>query len=299
MDMKVDSKLIRVEREKRGWSQEHLASVAGLSLRTIQRIENSGSASFESTTALASVLALEVADLRVSELQPARVHALRVSLEVPMRLALAAISGFLCALHFHWRSFNTSWSLGFEWFDYGMAGALFGAAVLFPYLRYGPGLVLRAFALIGASALSYFCAVSVTTFGGLTLPTFLLASFVGLAVVLVAARFLVPLRVTATFWFAGLVASLVGGAAMYAGFEVFGDTTWSRGVGYVVWHMAACLAIYHDHQSSNVESGLLADFIRTRGRFSIVTGWMKLGVLIPSKFGKFRVEASGDCGGAV
>jgi transcriptional regulator with XRE-family HTH domain len=296
MDMKVDSRLIRAEREKRGWSQEHLASVAGLSLRTIQRIENTGSASFESTTALASVLAIEVADLRVSELQPA--HALRVSLEVPMRLALAAISGFLCALHFHWRSFNTSWSLGFEWFDYGIAGALFGVAVLCPNLRYGPGLVLRAFGLIGASALSYFCAVSVTMFGGLTLPAFLLASFVSLAVVLVAARFLVPLRVTATFWFVGLVASLVGGAAMYLGFEVFGDTTWSRGVGYVVWNMAACLAIYHDHQSSNVESGLLADFIRTRGRFSIVTGWMKLGIVIPSKLINARAEASGDCGGA-
>lgn len=37
MDVKVDSKLIRLEREKRAWTQEHLAKAAGLSLRTIQR----------------------------------------------------------------------------------------------------------------------------------------------------------------------------------------------------------------------------------------------------------------------
>ena len=33
MEMKVDATLIRSEREKRAWSQEHLAEVAGLGLR--------------------------------------------------------------------------------------------------------------------------------------------------------------------------------------------------------------------------------------------------------------------------
>ena len=64
MEVRVDSSLIRTERENRGWSQGHLARVTGLSLRTIQRIEKTGSASFESVTALASVLSVEVADLR-------------------------------------------------------------------------------------------------------------------------------------------------------------------------------------------------------------------------------------------
>ena len=58
MEMKVDAKRIRDERTARAWSQEHLANVAGLSLRTIQRIESTGSASFESVTALASGLSL-------------------------------------------------------------------------------------------------------------------------------------------------------------------------------------------------------------------------------------------------
>lgn len=277
MDMKVDSNRIRSERENRGWSQEHLGNAAGLSLRTVQRIEKTGTASFESVTALAAVFSVDLADLRVNESEPPRARALRLSLELPMRLALALVSGALCALHFRWRAFNAGWSLGFEWFDYAITGALFGAAVLCPYLRSGPGLATRALGLMGASALSYYCAMMVATFaGGFTLVSFLLASFTGVTIVLVAAKLLIPLRVTAAFWLLGFAASLVGGTAMYAGFEVFGDTTLSTVVSYCVWHMAACIALYHGHQRNDAQSGLLADFARTRARFSIVPGWLKL-----------------------
>jgi transcriptional regulator with XRE-family HTH domain len=65
MDMRIDSKRIRAERERRAWSQEHLATVSGLGLRTIQRIEKTGAASFESARALASVFEVSVADLRI------------------------------------------------------------------------------------------------------------------------------------------------------------------------------------------------------------------------------------------
>jgi transcriptional regulator with XRE-family HTH domain len=65
MDMKVDSSYIRRERERRAWSQEHLAEVAGLGLRTIQRIEKTGAASYESARSLAAVLGVDVARLRV------------------------------------------------------------------------------------------------------------------------------------------------------------------------------------------------------------------------------------------
>src|SRR3954471_5709709 len=65
MDMRVDPKRIRAERERRAWSQEHLATVSGLGLRTIQRIEKTGAASFESARALAAVLEVSVAELRV------------------------------------------------------------------------------------------------------------------------------------------------------------------------------------------------------------------------------------------
>ena len=65
MEMKVASDRVRSERERRAWSQEQLASVAGLSLRTVQRIEKNGSASFESLRSLAAVFELDVMALRI------------------------------------------------------------------------------------------------------------------------------------------------------------------------------------------------------------------------------------------
>lgn len=58
MDMQIDRKKVRAERTMRAWSQEHLAEASNLSLRTIQRIESSGTASFESVKALAAVFEL-------------------------------------------------------------------------------------------------------------------------------------------------------------------------------------------------------------------------------------------------
>ncbi len=279
MEVRVDSNLIRVERENRGWSQGHLAEVAGLSLRTIQRIEKTGSASFESVTALASVLSIGVAALRAVESAP-RARAIRLSLDLPLRIVLAVVSGALCALQFRWR-LDAGW-MGFGLLDFGVPGALFGAAILCPYLAPGRRLIARALALIGASAFSYFCAMMVflnadTWFTvAHDLAGFVLASFVGVTIVLVAARLLIPLRVTAAIWLLGLAASLVGGFAMYAGFEWLGDTTSSNVLAFSVWHVAACLAIHRGRASSDAESGLLAAFVKTRGRFSIVPGWLKV-----------------------
>ena len=64
MDMKVDSSYLKAQRGQRAWSQEHLAEVTGLGLRTIQRIETTGTASYESAKSLAAVFDVEVADLR-------------------------------------------------------------------------------------------------------------------------------------------------------------------------------------------------------------------------------------------
>lgn len=61
--MKVNASLIKRLREERGWSQEHLAAVSGLSARTIQRLEAEGKASHESRLALAAALAVEAAAL--------------------------------------------------------------------------------------------------------------------------------------------------------------------------------------------------------------------------------------------
>jgi len=70
MEMKINSALIKSEREKRAWSQQHLSDVTGLGLRTIQRVEATGSASYESFQAIASCLEIDVATLRMPDDSP-------------------------------------------------------------------------------------------------------------------------------------------------------------------------------------------------------------------------------------
>ena len=52
--------LIRKLRLDRGWSQETLAEISGLSVRTIQRLERGGNASLDSLCALAAVFEVDV-----------------------------------------------------------------------------------------------------------------------------------------------------------------------------------------------------------------------------------------------
>ncbi|CAI0789107.1 helix-turn-helix domain-containing protein [Serratia liquefaciens] len=54
---------IRQLRLEKGWSQEQLASIAGLSTRTVQRLENGEQASLETLTAIAAALELQIGDL--------------------------------------------------------------------------------------------------------------------------------------------------------------------------------------------------------------------------------------------
>ena len=63
MDMKINKEILRRERELRAWTQSHLADVADLSMRTVQRIERPGDASMESASALAAALNMDVAVL--------------------------------------------------------------------------------------------------------------------------------------------------------------------------------------------------------------------------------------------
>ena len=54
MDEMIDRKLVKQLRNNRAWSQDQLASVSGLSHRTIQRIENEGRCSLDSKMAIAA-----------------------------------------------------------------------------------------------------------------------------------------------------------------------------------------------------------------------------------------------------
>jgi len=66
--MKVNANLIVDLRNKKSWSQDELAIACGLNLRTIQRIENMGSASLQSKKALASALDIDILELEYKEL---------------------------------------------------------------------------------------------------------------------------------------------------------------------------------------------------------------------------------------
>lgn len=60
MQMIPNSEKIKRWREERMWSQEHLADLAGIGLRTIQRVENGENASHESVMALAAAFNVDV-----------------------------------------------------------------------------------------------------------------------------------------------------------------------------------------------------------------------------------------------
>ncbi len=160
MEVKVDSDRIRSERDRRAWSQEHLASVAGLGLRTVHRIEKTGSASLESMRSLASAFSLQVADLRADSDQAKRgrdIH-IQLSLDLPLRLTLVAVSGLLLALHS-----SGILDFGSGWIDeiligYVLPGAFVAGAVLWSNLKYRSDLALRAIGFVGAGAFSYLVA---------------------------------------------------------------------------------------------------------------------------------------------
>lgn len=64
--MLVDSKKLKKLRQSNNWTQQHLADVCALSLRTIQRVEKDGVASNETVAAYASVFETQASDLLIT-----------------------------------------------------------------------------------------------------------------------------------------------------------------------------------------------------------------------------------------
>lgn len=65
--MKIDGEKVRDLREQKSWSQEHLASASGLSVRTIQRVEAQGTSLPETRLALAAALGVPASALMSGE----------------------------------------------------------------------------------------------------------------------------------------------------------------------------------------------------------------------------------------
>lgn len=59
----VRAKFVKREREERAWPQRQLAEVAGVNLRTIQRLEKDGTASFETLMGVAQAFGMDVKQL--------------------------------------------------------------------------------------------------------------------------------------------------------------------------------------------------------------------------------------------
>ncbi|MEC7290952.1 MAG: helix-turn-helix transcriptional regulator [Pseudomonadota bacterium] len=72
MAFKPDAAKIKRWREERHWSQEHLAELAGIAVRTLQRIENGDGASQESLMALAAAYGVDTIALSVDPQQEAQ-----------------------------------------------------------------------------------------------------------------------------------------------------------------------------------------------------------------------------------
>lgn len=75
--MLINAEKVRLTRLQRGWTQEQFAELCGLSVRTVQRIEKSGTASLDSANALAAVLETDRIELlQQGGISPARTELL-------------------------------------------------------------------------------------------------------------------------------------------------------------------------------------------------------------------------------
>jgi fluoride ion exporter CrcB/FEX len=129
---------------------------------------------------------------------------------------------------------------------YGISGALFAAAVLFPYLKRDDRAVIRALILVVASGVSYYAAVWLALDGpfsnGDGWISFVIASVSGAAIVLIAFALAIPARASREYVLYGLVAGLIGGPITYLTLPK--EHIGMIATGHVIWHAMICLAIY-------------------------------------------------------
>ena len=121
----INSDLLRRLRSDQRWSQEELAIAAGLSTRTVQRLEATGRGSVGSIKAIAGALQIEVHNL---EADP-RTHAVGVRyglIGVGLGALGATIGIAANASMGHGSAFDTGVALGVVGFLSGMSCAIIG-----------------------------------------------------------------------------------------------------------------------------------------------------------------------------
>lgn len=103
--MDISSEKVREARMARGWTQQQLAEIANLSLRTVQRVETQSVASNETVSALSAVLEIPRTELMtLSPNQPGQTEAERrmVRLMAAMALLGAALGSGITVFLMVW-----------------------------------------------------------------------------------------------------------------------------------------------------------------------------------------------------
>ncbi len=91
--MELNAQKIKQLRTEKAWTQQQLADICGLSLRTIQRVELNGIASLETSKALAVAFNIERSEL-LQPLAPVDAPSKKGSTLLPL---LTFILGFIAA----------------------------------------------------------------------------------------------------------------------------------------------------------------------------------------------------------
>ncbi|MCC3862487.1 2TM domain-containing protein [Pseudemcibacter aquimaris] len=138
---------VRKLRKDNGWSQEQLAQISGLSVRTIQRIEQGGKAGLDSLKALAAAFDVNIRDL-INEDEMNEVEARNGSKKLKDRREEEAIEYVknLKGFHISWMTYliiipglyllNIFVTPGYLW-------------VIWPALGWGAAIILHGFTLFG------------------------------------------------------------------------------------------------------------------------------------------------------
>ena len=150
---------------------------------------------------------------------------------IGFKLVLAAASGVCVA----WLTKTTSYDLLVLTPGGGM---LFSIGVLFPYLKRDKSFWYRGVALVALASFSFYTAMEIRDLGAVGMgPGFMPASLVGASIVLVGARFAVPLNGSFQLVVTGLTAAVIGGLV----FEHSGGVYL---LPFVVWHCLMAIAIH-------------------------------------------------------
>lgn len=145
MEHMINSDLVKTLRQQRSWTQDQLATVAGMSLRTVQRIEKEGVCSLESRQALAAAFEIDAASLQndpIAETQEAKnkqrdKHLRRVRLYSFAGNTLGILSAFAGITYSVINGGMTGGEAGIWYGCVGLFGGLgyVGLALLIEYFR--------------------------------------------------------------------------------------------------------------------------------------------------------------------